>query len=179
MSAEGRRHHGAAGGGRSGVQATGMRRWAWFSLGWISVAVGSIGVVVPGVPTTGPFVLAAACFARSSPRFERWVLGLPGVGRMVRDHRDGLGMPRRAKVIAIGVMLSACSISAVTIGPPVAAAVVLAAVVATWYIGWRVPTRERVLAEAGTDEPSEPSATNATTAAAEATTEASTEAAGS
>jgi uncharacterized membrane protein YbaN (DUF454 family) len=155
--------------------ATGLRRWAWFSLGWISVAVGSIGVVVPGVPTTGPFVLAAACFARSSPRFERWVFGLPGVGRMVRDHRAGLGMPRRAKVMAIGVMLSACSISAVTIGPPVAIAVVLAAAVATWYIGWRVPTRERVLADA---DAADPAATATTTAAAQTTTEPSTGPAG-
>jgi uncharacterized protein len=124
-----------------------VRRWAWFTLGWVAVVVGSVGVLVPGLPTTGPFVLAAACFARSSPRFERWVLGLPGIGPMVRDHRDGLGMPRRAKVMAIGIMWVACSLSAVTLGPgPVAGAVVLAGLVGTWYIGWRVPTRERVVA---------------------------------
>jgi uncharacterized protein len=29
------------------------------------------------------------------------VLGLPGIGRAVRDHRDGLGMPRRAKAAAV------------------------------------------------------------------------------
>lgn len=142
-----------------------MRRWAWFLLGWTAVVVGSIGVVVPGVPTTGPFVLAAACFARSSPRFERWVLALPTVGRLVRDHREGLGMPRRAKVLAIGMMLLACSTSAVMTGsgsPPVAAAVVVAGLVGTWYVGWRVPTRESVLAArattatAGADPATEP-----------------------
>lgn len=35
---------------------------------------------------------------------ERWVLGLPGVGKLVADYRSGLGMPLRAKVIA-GVMI--------------------------------------------------------------------------
>jgi uncharacterized membrane protein YbaN (DUF454 family) len=125
-----------------------MRRWAWFALGWVAVAVGSIGVLVPGVPTTGPFVLAAACFARSSPRFERWVLSLPTIGRLVRDHREGLGMPRRAKVLAVVMMLTACGLSAVTLGsPPLAAVVVLAGLVGTWYVVWRVPTRERVLAD--------------------------------
>lgn len=127
-----------------------MRRWAWFALGWVAVVVGALGVVLPVVPTTGPFVLAAACFARSSPRFERWVLGLPRIGPLVRDHRAGLGMPRRAKVIAIGAMLTACTVSALTVDvPAVAALVLVAGLVGTWYVGWRVPTRERVQA-AGT-----------------------------
>jgi uncharacterized protein len=124
-----------------------MRRWAWFALGWLAVVVGSLGVVLPGVPTTGPFVLAAACFARSSPRFERWVLSLPTIGPLVRDHRAGLGMPRRAKVMAIGMMVVACTISALTVdAAAIAGAVVVAGLVGIWYVGWRVPTRERVVA---------------------------------
>lgn len=134
-----------------------MRRIALLALGWLAVAVGAVGVVVPGLPTTGFFVLAAACFARSSPRFERWVLNLPTVGPLVRDHRAGLGMPRRAKVMAIGTMLVACSLSAWTLGTPVLAGAVLGAgAVGTWYVGWRVPTRERELARraaAGAGQP--------------------------
>jgi uncharacterized protein len=128
--------------------ATGrLRRWLWFGGGWLAVGLGSIGIVVPGLPTTGFFVLAAGCFARSSPRFERWVLNLPSVGPMVRDYRAGLGMPRRAKVIAITMMLVACGLSALAIGSPVIAAVIiLAGLVGTWFVGWRVPTGERVLA---------------------------------
>lgn len=126
---------------------TGLRRWLWFGGGWLAVGIGSIGVVVPGLPTTGFFVLAAACFARSSPRFERWVLSLPSVGPMVRDYRAGLGMPRRAKVLAITMMLVACGISSAIVGSlPVALVILAAGAVGTWYVGWRVPTRERVLA---------------------------------
>jgi uncharacterized protein len=124
-----------------------MRRLVFLTCGFVAVGLGTVGIVVPGLPTTGFFVLAAACFARSSPRFERWVLDLPGVGPMVRDHRAGLGMPRRAKVVAIAMMLTACTLSSWALGSPVAAAVVLGAgAVGTWYIGWRVPTREVVLA---------------------------------
>jgi uncharacterized protein len=130
-----------------------MRRVGLLVVGWLAVVLGTIGIVVPGLPTTGFFVLAAACFARSSPRFERWVLDLPTIGPMVRDHRAGLGMPRRAKTIAIGMMLTACALSSLALGSVVAAVVILGlGAVGTWYIGWRIPTRERVLAGANQRE---------------------------
>ena len=45
-----------------------LRRGVWIVLGLLSVAVGGIGIVVPGLPTTVFFIMAAACFTRSSPR---------------------------------------------------------------------------------------------------------------
>lgn len=129
-----------------------MRRLVLLTCGFVAVGLGTVGIVVPGLPTTGFFVLAAACFARSSPRFERWVLSLPKIGPLVRDHRAGLGMPRRAKVLAIGMMLAACSLSSWATGSWPAAAVILGAgAVGTWYVGWRIPTREAVLARAAGD----------------------------
>ena len=72
-------------------------RLFWFALGWVCVALGFIGAVLPVMPSTVFFIAAAACFARSSPRFEAWVLNLPGVGPLVRDYRAGTGMPRRVR----------------------------------------------------------------------------------
>jgi hypothetical protein len=120
----------------------------WFGVGWVAVAIGSIGIVVPGLPTTVFFIIAASCFARSSPRFERWVLELPKVGPLVRDYRAGLGMPRRAKVWAIAVMVVFAGASILlTIDHLVIGAVIAALVlVGVWVIVIRVPTRERVVA---------------------------------
>ncbi len=121
----------------------------WFVGGLLSVGLGGIGIVVPGLPTTVFFIVAAACFSRSSPRFERWVLNLPRIGPLVRDHRAGLGMPRRAKVIAVTTILVASTASGVfAIGNrAVGGAVVALGLVGAAYVGWRVPTRERVVAE--------------------------------
>ncbi len=123
-------------------------RTAWFAGGWVAVALGGIGVIVPGLPTTVFFIVAASCFARSSPRFERWVLDLPRIGPMVCDHRAGLGMPRRAKVIALAMMWTAIVLSSVALRSllPVVVAVAALGLVGTAYILWRVPTREQVLA---------------------------------
>ncbi len=119
----------------------------WFAGGLLSVAIGGIGVVVPGLPTTVFFIVAAACFSRSSPRFEQWVLNLPRIGRTVRDYRAGLGMPRRSKVIAVTMIVAVSTLSAVLVGPPAAWATVALGLVGALYVTFRVPARERVLAE--------------------------------
>ena len=127
----------------------------WFTAGLLSVGIGGIGVVVPGLPTTVFFIVAAACFSRSNKRFEQWVLNLPKIGRLVRDHREGLGMPRRAKVMAVTMILVVATASGVlAIGNrAVGAAVVALGVVGALYVTFRVPTRERVVAERQRAEP--------------------------
>lgn len=131
-------------------------RALWLMAGLVCVGVGGVGVVVPGLPTTVFFVAAAWCFSRSSERMERWVLGLPGVGQLVADYRSGLGMPRRAKVVAIACIVAAVSISAgIALDHPAARAGVTAAgLFGIWWILKRVPTREtelRVRVERGVE----------------------------
>jgi uncharacterized membrane protein YbaN (DUF454 family) len=118
-------------------------RAGWFAGGWVAVAVGGIGIVLPGLPTTVFFIIAASCFGKSSPRFEQWVLGLPRIGRMVADHRAGLGMPRRAKVAALATMWTAIILSCVLLRERLVIVAVVAGlgVVGSAYILWRVPTR--------------------------------------
>ena len=113
----------------------------------MAVALGGIGIVVPGLPTTVFFIIAAWCFSKSSPRFEQWVLDLPRIGPMVRDHRAGLGMPRRAKAWAIGTMVACAGASALAVSHPTISPAILALVaIGAWYIRYRVPTREHLTA---------------------------------
>lgn len=125
---------------------SGLNRVMYLSAGFVCVGIGGVGVVLPGLPSTIFFIGAAACFTRSSPRLERWVLELPGVGPLVQDHRDGLGMPRRAKVVAIGTMWAFSAVAVVSVASTAFdVAVVVLALLGTATITWRVPTREREL----------------------------------
>ncbi len=127
----------------------------WFVGGLLSVALGGIGIVVPGLPTTVFFIVAAACFSRSNQRFEQWVLNLPKIGRLVRDHRAGLGMPRRAKVVAVTMILVVSGASGLVVigNRAVGVAVLALGLIGALYVTFRVPTRERVLAERPPDLP--------------------------
>lgn len=118
-----------------------IRRVLWVLVGLSAVAVGTVGIIVPGLPTTVFFIIAAWCFARSSPRLEAWVLGLPKIGPAVTRYRDGRGMPRTAKRWAIGSIVVFSVLSAFVVGNVTFAIVVLAvAAIGVWYVGWRVPT---------------------------------------
>ena len=118
-------------------------RAIWLMAGLTCVGVGGVGVVVPGLPTTVFFIMAAWCFSRSSRRLEQWVLDLPRIGPMVRDYRAGLGMPKRAKIMAISSITLACGLSAGLLidNLTVRLIVVAAGLFGIWWVGWRVPTR--------------------------------------
>ena len=84
-----------------------MRRiWHSFllGLGFISVALGVLGMVVPLLPTTPLLLLAAFCFARSSERFHAWLLSNRIFGETIRNYRDGLGLPMRQKVVTLAIL---------------------------------------------------------------------------
>ena len=123
-------------------------------LGFIFVGLGFIGIIVPGMPTTVFMILAAACFAKSSPKFEQWILDLPGIGRLVQDHRDGLGMPQKSKAIAITMMVLAVTLSIIFAITSTLVQLLVGGVgiIGVWYVGVRVPTKEKVLALRDTEQ---------------------------
>lgn len=80
-------------------------RWLWIAAGWCLVAVGAVGVVVPGLPTTGPLLLALACFARGSDRLHAWLLNHPVFGPPLRRWQEHRAITVRGKVVAVTMML--------------------------------------------------------------------------
>ncbi|MDH1262531.1 MULTISPECIES: YbaN family protein [unclassified Pseudomonas] len=79
-------------------------RYALLAVGWLSVALGVIGIFVPILPTTPFLLLAAACFMRSSERFYHWLVDHPRLGPWIRDYLEGNGIPLKGKVYALGLM---------------------------------------------------------------------------
>lgn len=74
------------------------------------VGAGSVGVVVPGLPTTPLLLLASWLFYRSSPRLQEWLLA-SRLGSYIRDYHRRGGMTRRTKVGVCLLMATMVSIS--------------------------------------------------------------------
>ena len=81
-----------------------MMRGVFLVLGICFVALGFIGAFLPVLPMTPFLILAAACFARSSPRLETWLLQHPRFGSLLRGWRERGAIPVKAKLMALGGM---------------------------------------------------------------------------
>ncbi|HEV2747164.1 MAG TPA: YbaN family protein [Allosphingosinicella sp.] len=83
-----------------------MRRLLYLGLGFASVAVGALGVVLPLLPTVPFMLLAAFFFARSSPRLEAWIVDHPRFGPHVKAWRErgAIGPAgKRAALVAFAI----------------------------------------------------------------------------
>ena len=84
----------------------------WRTLALACVALGLLGVVLPGLPTV-PFLLVAAwAGGKGWPQLETWLLEHPRHGPAIRRWRDHRAVPRRAKWGATLTMLASTVILA-------------------------------------------------------------------
>jgi uncharacterized membrane protein YbaN (DUF454 family) len=92
-------------------------RAAWFAAGVAFIGLAVLGAVLPLLPTTIFVILAAGCFARSSPRLEARILAHPRFGPVVRDWRERGAIPPRGKAFAVGGLLSGTLVFALSAQP--------------------------------------------------------------
>lgn len=76
----------------------------WVAGGLLSLALGVIGALLPIMPTVPFILLAAFCFARSSPRLEHWLETHNQFGPMVANWRRYGAISKRTKLISVGSM---------------------------------------------------------------------------
>lgn len=81
-----------------------LRRTTFKLLGTGCVGLGLLGAFLPLLPSTIFFILAAACFARSSPALEARILGHPVFGPPVIAWRNHGAISRKAKTLAVAGM---------------------------------------------------------------------------
>ena len=92
-------------------------------LGALLVAIGIIGAFLPLLPSTIFFIGATACFARSSPALEAWLLEHPQFGPGIRAWREERAIRPRAKIAALSGMAFGYAVFLLSARPPLPLAV--------------------------------------------------------
>jgi hypothetical protein len=101
---------------------TGLARSFLLVLGVLFTTLATVGAFLPILPATPFLLLAAACFARSSPAFHRRLLANRMFGRYIAQWQHDRTVPREAKRKAYGMVVVTFAVS-------------IAVVDATWLRG--------------------------------------------
>jgi uncharacterized protein len=124
------------------MAASRFKRWSYLALAYVALALGLVGIVLPGLPTTPFILLAAWAAARGSERLHRWLEGHKVFGPMVRDWEAHGAIGRRAKWLAT-IMMAASSVIFFLTAPKVwmaATGTAIMTIVAVWL--WLRPEPE-------------------------------------
>ncbi|MDX1455878.1 MAG: YbaN family protein [Gammaproteobacteria bacterium] len=113
-------------------------RGLYFMTGWLATGLGAAGVFLPLLPTTPFLLLAAACFARSSPRTREWLLEAPHLGPVLQDYLAHRVVPLRAKCLALLFLWPSVGWTATSVVPVPAVGIGLVVIAAavTLYLLW-------------------------------------------
>lgn len=127
----------------AGVSGSRLLRYLFICLGTLSLALGVVGAFVPVLPSTVFLILAAAAYARGSPRLYRWLLRNRIFGRYISDWRTHRSIPIRTKVTIVAMILTAVGVSSYfAVESMILRTVVIAlGLVGVGYVAFIVPTR--------------------------------------
>ena len=119
-----------------------MKKALFIFLGTLSLAIGIIGIFVPGLPTTAFLLLTAALYMRSSERLYNMLLANKILGPYILEFRKNKGMTKRMKIHAIGTMWFMITLSCVFFIEPlnIIYLVITLGIIGTVVMGWIVPT---------------------------------------
>jgi len=119
-----------------------IRGLLWL-IGTLALGLGMLGVILPGLPTTPFVLLAAACYARASPRLHQRMRDNTWIGPMLRDWESHRSLSRRVKAIALTSMTVMIALSVWTLRSSLALQLVLVTTgaIGIWVVGWYIPTR--------------------------------------
>ena len=116
-----------------------MKRTILIIIGWLAVVLATLGVVLPLLPTTPFLLLAAWCFARSSPRFHHWLLYRSWFGSYIRHWQDHRALPPGAKPRALIFIVLTFAVSLYLVNILWVRLLLLLMMCALLFFMWRMP----------------------------------------
>jgi len=93
-----------------------LRRLLFILAGLLFVGIAFIGIFVPGIPRTGPAIVASMCFAKTSPKLHKWLLNSKFIGPYLDNYYNKSGICAAYKVRMVTFMWAAMIFTMVITG---------------------------------------------------------------
>ena len=79
-------------------------RILWILLGFLCLGLGTVGVILPILPTVPFYMATVFCFAKSSERLHSWVLGTKLYKRHLKSFVTNKTMSWKTKLSIVGTV---------------------------------------------------------------------------
>ena len=109
-------------------------RAIYFLLGLFSLALGAVGVVLPLLPTVPFMILAAFCFARSSPALEQRIVEHPALKPHIVAWREKRAISKRGKSAALLAFAFSAAVGTLFLAPPMSLVPIPIGIIGSWWI---------------------------------------------
>jgi len=125
-----------------------LKKIIFVFLGVVSFSLGTVGIVIPGLPTTPFMILSSILFLNSSDKLYTWLTTHKKFGKYVLDFKKGKGITFKTKLYAQSMMLLTMSLSLIPISPMFIENLILritlgiSAVFSFWLVGFKIPTNK-------------------------------------
>ena len=115
------------------------KKWLLKVTGLIFVGLAILGVVLPILPTTPFLLVAATCFAKSSPRLQKKLLANKTFGPLIHEWQQHRSIPRKAKRVALLTIILSVVWSAYLLKNLLLTVLVFVLVLGPFIFLWRLP----------------------------------------
>jgi uncharacterized membrane protein YbaN (DUF454 family) len=115
------------------------KKWLLKLTGLIFVGLAILGVVLPILPTTPFLLVAAACFAKSSPRLQKKLLANKTFGPLIHEWQQHRSIPRKAKRVALLTIILSVAWSGYLLQNYLLTLLVFVLVLGPFIFLWRLP----------------------------------------
>ena len=125
-----------------------LKKIVFIFFGVVSFSLGTVGIIIPGLPTTPFMILSSIFFLNSSDKLYTWLTTHEKFGKYVLDFKKGKGITFKTKLYAQSMMLLTMSLSLIPISPMFIENLILritlgmSAVFSFWLVGFKIPTNK-------------------------------------
>jgi uncharacterized protein len=116
-----------------------MKRFLWKVLGFCSLGMAYLGVILPGLPYSIFIVGAAYCFSKGSPAMEKWLYNHRLFGPFLTNWNHKRVFPQKMKYFMLCMMTISLIIMYTTGVKPIGIASTAVVMILVALYTWRFP----------------------------------------
>lgn len=118
-----------------------IKKGFYIALGFLSLGLGIIGIILPILPTVPFLLLTSYCFAKGSEKFHTWFIGTKIYKKHLENFVQERAMTLKEKVVLLGIVNTMLAFPFFLVDVlPMRITIIVLVIIKLYYFTFRVKT---------------------------------------